>query len=196
MTTTKRSILILLGFGLLAAIVAGPRLAPARNAASDYSSDALLQQTSPAASPDLLAYLAFLNEQERIRADAHERRTIDDRRAAVERYRAEVDRRAWQAGMARHEAENLRRRADFSIVESRIRNEAEVRINAVEAELAELRRAAEEDVRQLVRNELAARLEAFSADWDDAQAKTTMAMAIQRADDQVNVEESRESRPR
>ena len=56
MTTTKRSILILLGFGLLAAIVAGPQLAPARNAGSDYSSDALLQQTGPAASPDLLAY--------------------------------------------------------------------------------------------------------------------------------------------
>ena len=90
--------------------------------------------------------------------------------------------------MAQYDAENLRRRAEFSIAESRIRNEVNTRIRSVEAELAELRRAAEDDVRQLITEELAAHLEAFSADWDNAQAKTTMAMAIQRSEDQANVD--------
>ncbi|HWB01030.1 MAG TPA: hypothetical protein VG713_21205, partial [Pirellulales bacterium] len=144
-----------------------------------------------AASPDLLAYLAFLNEQERIRADAHERWTIEDRRAAIERYRRDVDRQAWQAGMAKYEAEHLRRRADFSIAESKIRNEADVRIRNVQAELDELFRAAEEDARQRAKNELVAKIEAFLAKWNDASTTMMAAMEFQAADDQTNVERSR-----
>lgn len=187
-----RSVLIGVGFGLLAAVTAWPELIPAQYSISADSRGQVGQEISQAPSPDLLAYLAFLNEQERIRADAHEKWTVEDRRKAIEHYRKEVDRRASNAGVAMYEAERQGRLSRFVIAELELRNEAEARIKQAELVLAEVRRAAEEDEQLRAREELAARVQQAIVGWDQAKEEMVEARAQQRIQDIANVEESRE----
>ena len=187
-----RSVLISVGFGLLAAVTAWPELVPAQYSRSADSRGQVGEVMSQAPSPNLLAYLAFLNEQERIRADAHEKWTVEDRRKAIERYRSEVDRRASNAGMAMYEAERQGRLSRFVIAELELRNEAEARIKQAELVLAEVRRAAEEDEQLRAREELAALIKKTTVGWDQAKEKIIDERAQQRIQEIANVEESRE----
>ena len=143
--------------------------------------------TSPSVSPDLLAYLAFLNAQESIRADAE----VRERQAAIERHRNDMLARIRSAGMAQYEAEAARRRADFASEQTRLATEAEARVENAAAELAEIRRAAEEDAVQAAAEEVVTRVRAFKAEWDVVQETTVTAMALERSQDLANVEEAR-----